>query len=126
MKHLDQNHAILDAARNLTAHQKRILFLLTLGYQNKVIGGALGITENTVKAHMTQILHALSSTNRTQAALIALCLRNHIGIDDIVGLRGVVADKHILTDQQLDMDFLGGNAVHLPLGHRFDSGASTW
>ncbi|MCC7252393.1 LuxR C-terminal-related transcriptional regulator [Hyphomicrobium sp.] len=125
MKHLEQNETVLECARNLTAHQKRILFLLSLGYQNKVIGAALGVTENTVKAHMTRILDALSCSNRTQAALVALCLRNEISIDEIVGRRRELSARHIPTDQQLDMHFFGKASVPVEQRHRFSRDAST-
>ncbi|MDQ8698401.1 LuxR C-terminal-related transcriptional regulator [Hyphomicrobium sp. LHD-15] len=126
MTYLEQNREILTAARNLTPQQKRILFLLSLGYQNKVIGAALGLTESSIKSHMTQILSALSCTNRTQAALVALCLQNQLKIDDIVGRRRVPADKCIPTDHQIDIDFLGGNPLLSQLGYRLGSGASTF
>jgi DNA-binding CsgD family transcriptional regulator len=125
MTYLEQNHEVLNAVRDLTPPQKRILFLLTLGYQNKVIAAALGVTESTVKAHMTRILDVLCCTNRTQAALIALCLQNQLRIDEIVGHRRVVTDKHILTDQQLDMGFLGGDTLHRQLRLHCGSDAST-
>ncbi|WP_072397273.1 LuxR C-terminal-related transcriptional regulator [Hyphomicrobium sp. CS1GBMeth3] len=107
MTYLEKNYEILEAARNLTTQQKRILFLVTLGHQNKVIGAALGLTEGSIKSHMTQILCALSCSNRTQAALVALCLQHQLRVDDIVGRRRVLTDKCLPTDHQLDVGFLG-------------------
>ncbi|WP_295558404.1 LuxR C-terminal-related transcriptional regulator [uncultured Hyphomicrobium sp.] len=125
MTHLEQNHNVLIAARNLTSQQKRILFLLALGHQNKVIGAALGLTESSIKSHMTQILHALSCSNRTQAALVALCLQHQLKIDDIVGRRRVLTDESIPTDHQLDAEFLGGPAPRRKIGYPYGNGAST-
>ena len=42
--------------------------MLRQGMSNKAIAGALGISEGTVKNHVTEILRMLNATNRTQAA----------------------------------------------------------
>ena len=41
------------------------------GLPNKQIARALGITEKTVKAHMTKVFAAIGVTDRTAAALWA-------------------------------------------------------
>ncbi len=56
----------------LTEREKQILRLITLGGTNKEIGSKLGITEKTVKNHITNIFQALHVNNRTKAALYAL------------------------------------------------------
>ena len=53
---------------NLTPRQEEICGLLRRGMSNKTIAGTLGISEGTVKNHVTEILRALNATNRTQAA----------------------------------------------------------
>jgi DNA-binding NarL/FixJ family response regulator len=63
-----------DAARRiatLTPQQFRVLSMLCAGLINKQIAGELGVSEATVKAHMTAVLEKLGATNRTQAVLIA-------------------------------------------------------
>lgn len=47
--------------------------MLLLGLSNKRICRQLGISENTVKVHMTAALRALGAENRTQAVLNAAC-----------------------------------------------------
>ena len=42
------------------------------GKSNKVIAAELGISENTVKAHMQSILPKLDASDRTHAVIIAL------------------------------------------------------
>ena len=42
--------------------------MLSQGMSNKAIAAALGISEGTVKNHITEILRMLNATNRTQAA----------------------------------------------------------
>lgn len=53
----------------LTAGQSRVLELLTQGKTNRQIGELLGLTEGTVKIHMSAIFKALNVTNRSQALL---------------------------------------------------------
>ncbi len=57
--------------RELTPQQFRVLGMLGSGLLNKQIGHALGVSEATVKAHMTAILRKLGASNRTQAILLA-------------------------------------------------------
>ena len=63
-----------DPARNisrLTTQQRRVLMSLSNGLTNKSIAQKLGVTEATVKAHITVILRKLGLECRTQAALLA-------------------------------------------------------
>ncbi|MFQ5932163.1 MAG: response regulator transcription factor, partial [Nitrospiraceae bacterium] len=53
-----------------------VLELLTRGATNKEIASSLGISENTVKNHLRNILGKLHLENRVQAA--AYALRNHL------------------------------------------------
>jgi len=63
-----------DMARNLdklTPQQLRVLLLLAEGSSNKVVAQDLGVSEATIKAHVTVILRKLRLERRTQAALLA-------------------------------------------------------
>ncbi len=51
----------------VTARQRDILGLLADGMPNKLIAGALGITEGTVKQHLKSLYKRLDVQNRTQA-----------------------------------------------------------
>lgn len=55
----------------LTAQQRRVLELLSMGKSNKVIAYELDIAESTVKAHVSAILRKLRVNSRTQAVLNA-------------------------------------------------------
>jgi DNA-binding NarL/FixJ family response regulator len=55
----------------LTRRQRGVLELVCQGASNKEIAGLLGLSENTVKIHVTAILKALAVSNRTQAVLFA-------------------------------------------------------
>jgi DNA-binding NarL/FixJ family response regulator len=58
------------SAPALTPRQDQVRALLRQGMSNKRIAGALGITEGTVKNHITDLLRILHLRNRTQAALV--------------------------------------------------------
>lgn len=55
----------------LTAAQARVLDLLTEGRSNRQIGELLGLTEGTVKIHVSAIMKAMNVSNRSEAALMA-------------------------------------------------------
>ena len=52
----------------LTPRLEEVRALLRQGLSNKLIASTLGISEGTVKNHMTEIFRALNVSNRTQAA----------------------------------------------------------
>ncbi|MGF1463082.1 MAG: response regulator [Maricaulaceae bacterium] len=54
---------------DLTQAQRRVLAFLADGLLNKQIAFEMGISEATVKAHMTAIFRKLGANNRTQALL---------------------------------------------------------
>jgi len=56
---------------SLTPQQIRVLMMLSEGLPNKQIAHALGVSEATVKAHVSAILLKLKVDNRTQAVLLA-------------------------------------------------------
>lgn len=67
---LENNEAqIAEALGTLTPHQFRVLMMLGEGLLNKQIAYQLGVSEATIKAHVTAILKKLHVTNRTQAVL---------------------------------------------------------
>lgn len=57
-----------EAALPLTERQHQILSLAAEGLSNREIGQELGITEGTVKIHVSSALRALGARNRTEAA----------------------------------------------------------
>lgn len=67
----EQDRMAAQAVRELTPQQFRVLQMLGAGQLNKQIAFELGISEATVKAHMTAIMRKLGVTNRTQAVLMA-------------------------------------------------------
>ena len=55
----------------LSAREIEVLQLVVAGLANKAIARRLGITERTVKAHLTSVFQQLHVNDRTQAALWA-------------------------------------------------------
>jgi DNA-binding NarL/FixJ family response regulator len=57
---------------DLSAREQEVLFLLASGKSNKDIASLLGITEATVKCHVSAILVRLDVSDRTEAVVTAL------------------------------------------------------
>jgi DNA-binding NarL/FixJ family response regulator len=55
----------------LTAREREVLGLVGTGMANKQIARRLGISEKTVKAHLTNVFQRIGVSDRTQAALWA-------------------------------------------------------
>ncbi len=59
----------------LTERELAVLRLVAGGYSNKEIGRTLGISDGTVKNHLTEILEKLQARDRTHAVLKAIASR---------------------------------------------------
>ncbi len=60
----------LDGPSPLSPRQHQIMRLVHLGNTNKIIARALGISEGTVKIHLSSIFRLLGATNRAAAVAI--------------------------------------------------------
>lgn len=65
------------AAPDLTPRESQVLGLIARGQTNRQISRALGVSEKTVKTHVTNLLRSIGVADRTQAALWAV--RHGIG-----------------------------------------------
>jgi len=59
------------AAATLTSREAEVLELVRTGLANKQIARRLGISERTVKAHLTSVFQRIGVADRTQAAIWA-------------------------------------------------------
>ncbi len=59
------------ASSSLTDRERQVLDLVRQGLANKQIARQLGISERTVKAHLTSVFSTLGVSDRTQAAIWA-------------------------------------------------------
>jgi DNA-binding NarL/FixJ family response regulator len=60
-----------DRLMTLTPQQMRVLMMLSEGLLNKQIAYELGVSEATIKAHVSAILQKLGVESRTQAVIAA-------------------------------------------------------
>jgi DNA-binding NarL/FixJ family response regulator len=65
----------------ISQREREVLGLVTRGMANKQIARRLGISERTVKAHLTNVFQRIGVTDRTQAALWAR--ENLPGVDPL-------------------------------------------
>lgn len=66
-------------AEQLTERERNVLKLIAAGLPNKQIARSLGISEKTVKGHVTSVFRRIGVDDRTQAALWA---RQHGLVDE--------------------------------------------
>jgi DNA-binding NarL/FixJ family response regulator len=67
-----ESHRATDSGDELTDREREVLGLVRDGLANKQIARRLGISERTVKAHLTRVFQRLGVSDRTQAALWAV------------------------------------------------------
>ena len=60
------------SGRTPSARELQVLEQVSLGLTNRDIGTELGISEQTVKNHVSSVLRKLSLNDRTQAVVLAL------------------------------------------------------
>jgi DNA-binding NarL/FixJ family response regulator len=54
-----------------TERERQVLASLLRGLSNKVIAGELNLSQNTVKSHISRIMHKLHAKNRTEAVVLS-------------------------------------------------------
>ncbi len=64
-----EESGVAEALSGLTPQQFRVATMISQGLLNKQIAYELGVTEATIKAHVTEIFRKLGVHSRTQAAL---------------------------------------------------------
>lgn len=69
--------ATAPAAESLSVREREVLALVAEGLPNKLISRRLGISEKTVKSHLTSVFRTIGVDDRTQAAVWAV--RHGIG-----------------------------------------------
>jgi two-component system nitrate/nitrite response regulator NarL len=71
----------------LTAREEEILAAIVAGASNKRVGQRLGVSEDTVKHHLTRMFDKLGVANRLELALVAIHRRLLIDRQDVSGDR---------------------------------------
>jgi len=70
----------------LSPRQTQILNQIAKGHPNKLIARSLGISEQTVKNHVTSIMDKLDANDRTHAVVLAM-LNGWLKIEDVSEVR---------------------------------------
>ena len=68
----------LSKVQSLSEREREVLGLLAEGLTNREIAGRLFISEKTVRNHVSGMLRKLSLRHRTEAALFAVPLKEHL------------------------------------------------
>lgn len=66
------NRSFRNSVASLTSREQEVLLTLVECTSNREIANTLGITERTVKAHLTSIMAKLGLQARTEATVVAL------------------------------------------------------
>jgi two-component system, NarL family, response regulator LiaR len=74
--------ARVNGAGGLTSREVEVLRQVALGLSNKEIAAALGVSEETIKTHVTHLLTKLEVDNRAQATVQAL-KRGFVTLDEL-------------------------------------------
>ncbi|MGW3271273.1 LuxR family transcriptional regulator [Streptomyces kronopolitis] len=72
----------------LTDREREVLLLLATGEQNRILARELGISERTVRAHITNLTRKLGVRSRMEAALLA-----NFHADAILSVREPAAEE---------------------------------
>ena len=76
----------------LTPRETEILAYIARGYMNKQVAHELGLSEHTIKNHLSSIMHKLEVNDRTQAVVLAI-QNGWIAPPDIEPSESTTSDK---------------------------------
>jgi DNA-binding NarL/FixJ family response regulator len=72
LKRLDLSPETPECQELLSSRERQVIRLMVGGYRNREIAEAFGVTEGTVKNHVSNILSKLGVRDRTRAVLKAI------------------------------------------------------
>jgi DNA-binding NarL/FixJ family response regulator len=61
-----------------TERERQVLAMLLRGLPNKVIASELNLSQNTIKSHISRIMHKLHAKNRTEAVVLCRAANNSV------------------------------------------------
>jgi FixJ family two-component response regulator len=84
LAHEDEIRALRDRYRGLSRREREVMALVASGLLNKQVGGELGITERTVKAHRGQVMQKMKADSLPHLVKMAAKLGVAAGRSDQV------------------------------------------
>jgi FixJ family two-component response regulator len=84
LAHEDEIRALRDRYRGLSRREREVMALVASGLLNKQVGGELGITERTVKAHRGQVMQKMKAGSLPHLVKMATTLGVTAGQSDKV------------------------------------------
>src|SRR5712672_2098269 len=75
LEHEAEMHALRDRYESLTRREREVMALVASGLLNKQVGGELGISEITVKAHRGQVMQKMKDDSFAELVKMAARLR---------------------------------------------------
>ena len=79
LRQLTQIHALQERYESLSRREREVMSLLVLGRLNKQVGGELGISEITVKAHRGRMMRKMHASSFAELVTMAGSLRVGLG-----------------------------------------------
>ena len=80
LRELTQIHALQERYESLSRREREVMSLLVRGRLNKQVGGELGISEITVKAHRGRMMRKMHASSFAELVTMAGNLRTGVGV----------------------------------------------
>jgi DNA-binding CsgD family transcriptional regulator len=97
---------------SLTSRQREVLQLIVEGLDNTQIAARLGISERTVRAHVSQVLERTGAANRTQAAVAAI-QRGWLAVIAVVSVLGLFVSQNAVAAVNTPAQLRGALAAQM-------------
>ncbi len=84
IRHLEQVQALTQRYESLSRREREVMSLVVNGRLNKQVGGELGISEITVKAHRGKLMRKMKADSFAQLVTMAVSLRGDDQYDRVM------------------------------------------
>jgi FixJ family two-component response regulator len=119
--HLARTRALQERYESLSAREREVMSLVVAGRLNKQVGGELGISEITVKAHRGKMMRKMQATSFAELVNMAASIRR-AALADEAGIDAPyeLAYTHASTSKRVDLsnstrDVLAFSSAFVPL-----------